>query len=840
MKRLLKLFPLALLLCIALTLGLAACSKNEKSYSVTAEFDAAAGSVVLSEEGKGADGKYTEGASVTVTVTPKAGYGVQSFTVNGTPETLSESGTFTFTVKQDTAVKATFGKTSYSVTLEKNFEETMGSASLSAPADGKGYVKDELVTLTVSVNEGYVLESIKVGDETVEAEDGKYSFLVKADTAVIVTIRAIGYYSVTVAQFDEAAGSVKVTPAPNADGKYRENTSVSVAVTVNYGYRLRSLQIGGAEAEPAEDGVYSFEITADTEVKAIFEELAKYKVTATYDAALCDVTCLVPDEDGTSFVETSLKDVAELYTGEIEFTVNVTGGYELVSVTVNGEEAEVTDGKFTVNLTENIQIVVVCKWSYNELTAFAGEYTLGTNAWYAFTLGRQTTFDLSADSYAAYAAFYKVNPDEIAPPKTGEDGDKPVWVFNMETSINTDIHTFEAGTYLASMSADVDGVFTTKLTVTEISALTLQLPESYRGAWKSTDGVYSMNVGADYLVLKKDMKIVPAVVTYEQDGQDSDYALSFDGEKYWLVPYFGVTGSLALTKDKRTADRLFLPNPQPSYFVPEDLVGVYGAANQEESADDLTFLRNSITWGEKKLTLLTQIDLASGMPMALVRDSASDAIYVLVFQQVSEKAYSLMLITDPESPDAEPLVFLLKETDPPASIDQSYWGTWECLTKEVQFTGYTLEIGASSVTVKDASGQPVACTVSTYERFTTSYPKLTIGENEYYLSLQGRAPNVSLRMTLISDPTKFFTFSKQSAPATAEASAVPFADSLVGQWQNEELGLSLTVEKNSVTVANLDGNSVEHTLRLARYRGKVYNALVLDGTVYLFLKANGT
>ncbi len=886
-----KFYALVAALLMTLALGLAACGEEqvkEKRFSVKAEFDATQGSVILSGESAGADGTYAENASVTVTVTPNADYEVETFTVNGAQQSLSADGKYTFTVKEDTTVKATFAlkpPQTFSVTLVKQFTEEMGTASLSAPKNGEKYEKDELVTLTVSVNSGYVLESVTVGGESVELDGGGYSFRVKADVEVTVAMRAIAYYGVTVSVSDENMGTAEVTPEPGADGKYREHTEVTLTVKAKSDYKLVSVKVDGEAKELTPEGTYSFTVEKDTQIEVTFAELEEFNVSVKLDEKMCDVTYIGSDKQATSLKEGgTFRENTEL-----ALTVVLNGGYKLKSVTVNGTPATMTGNGFIVTVTGDLKIVIECEWDVTSLTSLAGEYALKDDKWYTFTLAEGTVFEFSADNYMAYAAVYKVA--QVAEP--GKD-DKPVWSF-----FNTDhaFHAFEAGTYVARLSSNTgDGTLETTLTVSYISpVLAVSFPEAFRGNWKSTDDAYTLLLDENWLILKD--KSGSTVTTAVQSDGDS-YTITVGGSQYELMPY-GVEGTLGFfQKGAATPQTLFLPDPLPEFVVPAALFGDYEDA--KGGSDDLSLSTNGIKWGEKELILLSELPYGKDPQVKEVSagvyyDGDTDEVYQLTAKEAGKHPVITL------SNSTGTYQFTYKEEQPPMTFSSEYLGTW---VGTGTLSGYRFVIEEHNITItKD--GQPVETTLGQYESKSGFFPTFTLDGVEYYLgtvvrgsitvsavangkffgtitarwtiTVQAEHANVAIenqqneyvnnaKITFTVTAETGYTVSavKQNGkaltagtdgkysfyitantvitvecePAPATAAALPFAENFIGEWKNADLYLKL--EQNSVTLTGADGSALAYTVGTAKYGSQRYNSVKLYGATYVFLKAEGT
>lgn len=79
-------------------------------------------------------------------------------------------------------------ETGFKVTL--NFDSNKGSVTLSKPAEGELYDADEEVTVTVTPNEGWLLDAFTVsGFDDAALNEGGYTFKIQADTTVTATFK---------------------------------------------------------------------------------------------------------------------------------------------------------------------------------------------------------------------------------------------------------------------------------------------------------------------------------------------------------------------------------------------------------------------------------------------------------------------------------------------------------------------------------------------------------------------------------------------------------------------------------------------------------------------------
>ena len=159
---------------------------NGEQYTVTVQCDTAKGAATLSPQVP--NNKYDKGASVTLTVSAEEGYTVGEVTLNGTAVNLTD-GKYTFTVEGDTAIAVTFEDIQpveqYTVTVQ--CDTTQGTATLSPQAPNNKYDKGTSVTLTVSAEEGYIVEEVTLNGTAVTLIDNKHTFTVEGNTAIVVS-----------------------------------------------------------------------------------------------------------------------------------------------------------------------------------------------------------------------------------------------------------------------------------------------------------------------------------------------------------------------------------------------------------------------------------------------------------------------------------------------------------------------------------------------------------------------------------------------------------------------------------------------------------------------------
>lgn len=235
----------------------------EKTYAIT---------VAESENGTAtADKKEAvKGEIVTLTITPAENYEIDKITVTDAAGTEIEVKDNAFTMPaSDVTVTVTFKaeEKSYAVKVEAG---TNGTAS----ADKQTAKEGDTVTLTITANDGYEVDTVKAGDVEVKPVDGVYSFpMPAADVTVTVTFKETEKqtHKVTVNVNAGTMGSASATPTSAKEGE-----TVTLTVQAYDGYEVESVKIGD-KALTGNEGVYSFtmpdaDVTVDVTFRAVSTE----------------------------------------------------------------------------------------------------------------------------------------------------------------------------------------------------------------------------------------------------------------------------------------------------------------------------------------------------------------------------------------------------------------------------------------------------------------------------------------------------------------------------------------------------------------------------------------
>ena len=126
------------------------------------------------------------GDTITATITPNAGYEIDTVTVNGTEATKIAENQYSFTMSTtDAVVDVTYKKIPFSVDLFNSGSATGGNYSV----DMENATVGDIVTVAVVPNLGYLVDTVSVnGVAATKNDDGTYSFTMPAQAVSISVV----------------------------------------------------------------------------------------------------------------------------------------------------------------------------------------------------------------------------------------------------------------------------------------------------------------------------------------------------------------------------------------------------------------------------------------------------------------------------------------------------------------------------------------------------------------------------------------------------------------------------------------------------------------------------
>ena len=195
----------------------------------------------------------------------------------------------------------------------------------------------ETVTLTITPNEGYEFDQLRVLDGETQVAvtittEGKYTFVMPAGNVEIsATYKAI-YYDIVIVP--PVSGTVTADKQTAHIGE-----TVTLTITPNEGYELDEIHMMNGTNQvavtPAEDGKYTFVMPAGNVVISTLFKMVDYTVT------------IMPAENGTVIADKQTANMGETVT----LTITPNEGYEFDQLTVMNGTTQVaveitTEGKY--------------------------------------------------------------------------------------------------------------------------------------------------------------------------------------------------------------------------------------------------------------------------------------------------------------------------------------------------------------------------------------------------------------------------------------------------------------------------------------------------------------
>ncbi len=301
---------------------------TKSTYEVEATFTGKATEVTVNA---GANGSVEEitgkrvGDQVVLEITPDANFEIKSVKLDGV-ELNAVEGEYSFTVS----------KTAHLVAVEfigKGIEVTVNAGANGSVEEITGKRVGDEVVLEITPDANFEIKSVKLDGVELNAVEGEYSFTANK-TAYAVVVEFIGK-------------ATEVTVNAGANGRVEEITGkrvgdeVVLEITPDANFEIKSVKLDGVELNAVE-GEYSF--TVSKTAHAVVVEFIGEAVEVTVNAV----------EHGTVTVQGEKR-----IGGTVTLTVLPNEGYQIKSVTVDGEPVEVEDGTVTFTATQLVHEIEV-------------------------------------------------------------------------------------------------------------------------------------------------------------------------------------------------------------------------------------------------------------------------------------------------------------------------------------------------------------------------------------------------------------------------------------------------------------------------------------------------
>ena len=209
------------------------------------------------------------GTSVTLSITPNETYEIDQITIKDSNDNdvIATNNTFTMP-KSDVTINATFKKVKKSITLSTE----NGNVSTNQSDNSMVNIGDT-VSLTLTPNQGYELDTLTVTDEAGTSIPVTSNTFVMPNSNVTITTRfkeQIITKNITIASTQN--GSVSTSVGPEAIA----NNPVTITAIPNYGYELDTIRVvdeTGTEI-PVTDNTFTMP-TSNVEITVTFKNIKK-------------------------------------------------------------------------------------------------------------------------------------------------------------------------------------------------------------------------------------------------------------------------------------------------------------------------------------------------------------------------------------------------------------------------------------------------------------------------------------------------------------------------------------------------------------------------------------
>ncbi len=240
---------------------------------------------------------------------------------------------------------------------EEEYEETYTvSVNGSEIESGWTYYEGYDYTVLIEAEDGYVLRSVKInGVEQLDSGASSFEFTLNStlySEGVTVVIETYSRDDFLITFSTDDLGETYIEEAVVSSEVVDKSESVSFKVVANEGYEVQRVTANGTVLYADEDGYYTItNIVSDIVVEVTFVEKT-YTIT------------VLSGKGGTVSLQGGNVSGETISYGATSGTyyISVSNGYKIDTVTVNGEEIEISGNTFVLeNVTSDCEVVVTFK-----------------------------------------------------------------------------------------------------------------------------------------------------------------------------------------------------------------------------------------------------------------------------------------------------------------------------------------------------------------------------------------------------------------------------------------------------------------------------------------------
>ena len=287
-------------------------------------------------EGADNQNKAEIGSTVTLEITPAKGYIVSKLLYNNNE--LEPTTSYSFKVKSSNVFTITVEEEA--VVTQKTLTVIVEGSGNVTPVTGTKYNPGTKVELGLTPNTGYMLASLKIGDESVsisQVQNNRFTFTINDD----ITVSAVFVKTVTITATIGKGGSVTVN-GRNISGsvpiKTAEGSNVEIIVSPALGYTVDTVKVDNTQVTLNEQNSYTMSsINSSKKLSVTFKPVESGVKQYTISASAATGGIITP---GTSVVEEGKS---------ITFTITPDNGKEVDTVKVDGETVSLINYTYTFN-----------------------------------------------------------------------------------------------------------------------------------------------------------------------------------------------------------------------------------------------------------------------------------------------------------------------------------------------------------------------------------------------------------------------------------------------------------------------------------------------------------
>ena len=477
----------------------------EDDVTITAVFIPAPYTINATSNGNGSvsgGGVYLYGSTCTLTATPDTGYEFDEW--RGTISHISYDNPYSFTVAGNQTIIGYFKTATYTVTTN-----TVGSGTVSGGGD---YSYGSTCTLTATPSTGYEFSNWKINGSTVSLQS-TYSFTVEDNVTITATFTAINY---TVTATSSGNGSV------SGGGSYAYGTTCTITASPNAHYEIDKWQVNGSDVPGPATNTYSFTVTGNTTVNAVFK-LETFEITTSVSSSggtgtvtgggtysygdTCTITA-TPTYNYYEFNSYSINiggSISTSYTNPYSFTVESDMSIEAlftlkqytVTTTNDGNGSVSGGGSYYYNSTCTLTATPGTGYEFDEWTVSGSQ--VSTSNPYSFTVTEDVTVNANFKVPTYTVTISSVTGGSVTGAGTYSYGDTVTITATPDTGyefVSFDVNgsTISQNPYSFTITSNVTVVPSFELLPPDYLTITSLDDNNRVGIVRSSGGTYSLDM----------------------------------------------------------------------------------------------------------------------------------------------------------------------------------------------------------------------------------------------------------------------------------------------------------------------------------------------------------